>query len=331
MYADPDDNPMRAVRRGKRAAQPFQMPQTPAPAPQAPTRPSASNYFDDPLMQGYVDQSRYAINKLNQPTKVPGMHPALEAAIASLTGLMNAPDTGWDYFRPIADRRMAELDQPGYTKNQLDAIRTQSTDPLTAQRDAMRENVIQRFASQGIPPTSGIVQQAILDLDRTYAQETTRTDTQLAMHASDQDEARRQERVSVGAQAAGLAGRNLPVRASAAGALAGIGEGQQRLGLEVDQIDTAKLLQAVGISGDLGRLPVQLQAQALASLNALQGNTPQFNDPSIAALLQLMGLGEADANADADRTSQMWSSIIGLIPGLLQGFMGGRESGGGGA
>ena len=225
---------------------------------------------------------------------------------------------------------MAELDKPGYTTGQLDAIRTQSTDPMTAQRDAMRENVIQRFASQGITPDSGIVKQALLDLDRTYAQETTRADTQLAMHAADQDEARRQERVSVGAQAAGLAGRNMPTRLSAAGALAGIGEGQQRLGLEVDQIDTAKLLQAMGISSDLGHLPIQLQAQALASLNALQGPVPQYQDSSIAALLQLLGIGENSANMDDQRTAQMWSSIIGLIPSLLGGLGVGRPGGLGG-
>lgn len=316
-----------AARTAKRSTPPLpvSMTQTAAQPYQAPV--TASNYFSDPLMQGYVDMSRTAIGRLNQPTQVPQMHPALTSAIGALQQLLSAGDPGFDYFRPIAEQRMSELDQPGYTTNQLDAIRTQSTDPMTAQRDAMRQNVIQRFAAQGIPPTSGIVQQALLDLDRTYAQETTKTDTQVALHAADQDEARRQERVNVGAQAAGLAGRNLPVRASAAGALAGIGENQQQMAMQADSMDTNKLLQAVGISQNLGQLPVQLQAQALASLNALQGPVPQYTDPSMSMLLQLMGLGEQSKNASNANTAGMWQSIIGVVPGLLDALGVGKDGG----
>jgi len=304
---------------GRSVPQGFQTAAAPSyAAPQAPV--TMANYFSDPLMQSNLNFSRGAIGRLSQPTQAPQMHPALTSAIGALSQLLNAGDPGFDYFRPIAERRMQELDQPGYTKNQLDAIRTQSTDPMTAQRDAMRENVIQRFASQGIPPTSGIVQQALLDLDRTYAQETTRTDTQLAQHASDQDEARRQERVAVGAQAAGMAGQNLPVRASAANALAGIGQNQMGMDMQRQQLDTEKLMQAVGISNNLGSLPVQLQAQALASLNALQGPVPQYQDPSLSALMQLLGIGENTANQHGANTSALWSSIIGSVPGLLGAF-----------
>lgn len=326
-----DDVRQRMTARRQEQGLPVYMTQTPQPmaAPQqTPTYSppvTASNYFSDPLMQGYVDTSRHALSQLSRPTQMPQQSQALTSAIASLSQLLNAGDPGFDYFRPIAERRMAELDQPGYTHGQLDQIRTQYNDPLTAQRDAARQNVIQRFASQGITPESGIVQQALLDLDRTYAQETTRGDTQLAMHAADQDEARRQERVAVGAQAAGMAGQSLPVRASAANALAGIGQNEMAMDFQRQQLDTDKLLQAVGISQSLGSLPIQLQAQVLASLNALQGPTPQYSDPSISALLSLMGLGENTANQNAQRTSDVWSSILGMVPSIIGAFSGNKK------
>lgn len=308
---------------------PLPMPRTAAaPAQSYPQQPaSVSSYFDDPLMQGYVDMSRNAMGRLMQPTTAGSqMHPALQSAIGALQGLLNAPDSGFEYFRPIADRRMKELDQPGYTHSQLDQIRTQYNDPMTAQRDAARQNTIQRFAAKGIPPESGIVQQALLDLDRTYAQESSKGDSQLALHAADQDEARRQERVQVGAEAAGLAGRNQGTKISAAGQLANIGEGQQSLDMQRQQIDTGKLMQAVGLSQNLAQLPVQLQAQALASLNAMQGPTPQLNDPSIGALMQLMGMGENASAQHGAQTSQMWSSILGMVPSLLGAFgIGGKK------
>ena len=117
-----------------------------------------------------------------------------------------------------------------------------------------------------------------------------------------------------------MQGRGQQTKMSAAGTLAGIGQNQMGMDMQRQQLDTDRLMQAVGISQNLGSLPVQLQAQALASLNALQGPTPQYNDPSMSALMQLMGMGENSANAHGQNTAAMWSSIIGAVPGLLGAF-----------
>ena len=328
MVSQYDDNPY-----GGYQARPLapSMP-TPAPSytPQPAAQPTMGNYFSDPLLQQYVNMSRNAMSSLMRPTQAPQSNAALNSAIAALQGLLNAPDEGFNYFRPIAERRMAELDQPGYTHSQLDQIRTQLTDPLTAQRDAARQNLIQRFASKGLTPDSGIVQQALLDLDRTYAQQTTTGETQLALNAANQDEARRQERVAVGAQAAGLAGRNQGTKVSAAGQLAGLGQNQQQLDLQRQQLDVQNLLHAMGLSQNLSQLPIQLQAQQIGALNALQGPVPQYTDPTVAMLMQLMGMGEGVFNNSMNSGSSFWSQLGGLVQGLAPLFGKPKPSGSGG-
>jgi hypothetical protein len=307
-----------------------------------PTSGGTSNYFSDPLLQQYVRASQSAMGALMRPTTVqaiPTSNPTLDSAIAALQRLTNAPDTAFNYMQPITAARVAQLNQPGYTANQLDAIRTQATNPLLAQRDAARQSIIQRFASQGMGPDSGPVQQALLDLDRTFAQQSTTQNTSLAINAAQQDLQRQQEAEQLQLETAGLAGRNLPTQASAASGLASLGNAQQQIAAQNSQMDlarqnydTQKILQSMGLSQNLAQLPIQLQGQTLASLNALQGPIPSYQDPTLSALLSLAGLGQSAGQQAYNNQANLWSGIGGLVPSIINAlptswFGGGSNSG----
>jgi hypothetical protein len=275
-------------------------PQTPKEAPAwtpvtTPDRPSMGSYFSDPVLQGYLNFGQGAVNKLSGPQ---GSNAALQQAIAALTKISNSRgpsvDTSFlNEFGNTVRARQAELNQPGYTQSQQDLLRTNVSDPLTAQRDARRQQVTERMASRGIQPGSGIMEQALQDVDREYSQTRATGERELTTNLMAQDEQRKNQAVDIGSALAslGLSTEGLRVSAqnagtgnalSAAGALGGIGGQQQAL-------ETQRLMNAYGIYGDMAQMPFRANANAIASAQALE---PDSTDNIIKTLLALAGGGE---------------------------------------
>lgn len=288
-----------------------------------------SGYVSDPLVSGYVNFGQHAISRLMQPQ---AMNPILAQAIQALTSMSNSrgPSVDTSFLREFGDtvrKRQGELNQPGLSASQQDILRTNVTDPLEAQRDAARQQVVEHFAAKGFTPDSGIVQQALLDSDRKFSQLRTENERTLAIKQMDQDESRKNQAVDIGQILAqlGLSTEGLNVQAqtagrgqalSAAGSLAGIGS-------DLQQEPIQRLLQAFGISSQLGQLPFQIQGNQIAALNAMN-NTPIPQADSNAQIIQLL-LSLADRgegvyqNAQANNGS-FWNVLGQSLPSLLDSF-----------
>lgn len=104
--------------------------------------------FNDPASQQYEQLLNQLIGQFMTPTNTP--------AFQSVDKYLN------DYFQ--------QLQQPVYTPEQRNIIQTQAYDPISKQRDATQQQIIQRFAAQGIPQSSGIVQKALQDSNQQFEQ-----------------------------------------------------------------------------------------------------------------------------------------------------------------
>lgn len=107
---------------------------------------AGGNPFDDPATKPFIDLLNQQISRLNTPYTPPDF----QQAIDSLNGYLKT------------------LQGPAYTPDQMGLMQTQVFDPVMQQRDQTRQQIIQHFAQQGVPPSSGIVQQALLQSDQNF-------------------------------------------------------------------------------------------------------------------------------------------------------------------
>ena len=138
--------------------------------------------FDDPATQGYEDLINQLIGKLNTPYQAPGFQPAI------------------DYLQ----KYFQQLQNPVYTPEQQGLIQTQALDPLSSQRDATRQQIIQRFANQGLSPSSGIVQKAIQDSDQQFEALRTQAQSSFARGEIEQGKQQAAQAAQLGPAIAGL-------------------------------------------------------------------------------------------------------------------------------
>lgn len=191
-----------------------------------------------------------------------------ENLINSLTNRLNAGYTPPDYGPTVDYMRkyFEQLQGPAYTPAQLDVMQTQALDPLERQRQAARQQVIQRLASHGIAPSSGIVEKALQDVDNQY--NTIRAQTQSHFATNAIDTQKRQL-----AQAAGV--------------------GQGLTGMEQGQYDTEtnRLLQGVQLAG----IMPQLSWNRLLQANGVTGGTNPISLLGLSNDFQTQGYNQSNA------------------------------------
>lgn len=286
-------------------------------------------YFSDPLLQGYLDFSQGAMDRLMQPQTI---NPVLQQAIDALTRMSSqgAPQMDMSYLQPLqaaVAKRQGQIDRPGFSPAQQDIMRTQVTDPLEAQRTAAKQQVMQRMAARGIQPGSGIMEQALLDVDRSFSQMRTGGERDLATKEMAQDEARQQEAVQMnqilaqlglgGAQAnlqGQVSGRGQNLQA--AGQLAGVGS-------QLQEEPIRNLMAALGVSQNMAQLPFQANQNAIASMNAVNNQpVPQSDNTSamVQLLLSLAGQGEGNYQNTMGNNAAFWQMLGQSMPGLLESF-----------
>lgn len=99
---------------------------------------------------------------------------------ASQGNVFSDPATSeWEkLLRGLTDR--LNQPQPQLTPAQLELQQTQALDPLERQRTAAKQQITERFAARGITPGSGILEQALIDVDRQFNQFRTQTQADFA-------------------------------------------------------------------------------------------------------------------------------------------------------
>lgn len=291
-----------------------------------------SDYFNDPLLQGYLDFGQQAIDKLMGPQEI---NPTLQKAIDALTGLTNAPAPSLDLgsilgpLQAAVSKRQAQIDQPGYSPSQLDLMRTQVTDPLEAQKAAARQQIIQRFAAQGMTPSSGIVQQALIDSDRAFSQQRTTGERQLGQQEIAQDEARKQEAVQLAQilSQLNLSGSEANLSAASAGRGQNLGAAGQLAGIgsQLQSEPIQALMSAMGIYGNMAQLPFQslaAQTSAMNNINNQQVPQDQGTAQLIQLLMELSNQGENVYNTTQQNGNTFWNVLGQALPDLLASFSG---------
>lgn len=92
---------------------------------------------------------------------------------AGAGGIFTDPATAkWEQLVNMLTQRLQQP-QPTWTPAQLELQQTQVLDPLERQRQALRQQVTQHFASMGHGQNSGPLQQALQDIDRQFQQQET--------------------------------------------------------------------------------------------------------------------------------------------------------------
>jgi hypothetical protein len=203
---------------------------------------------------------------------------------------------------------------PAYTDAQRGMIATNFTEPLEAQRSARKQQALERAAARGMAPSSGLLELNTRDIDRSFDAQRAEGERGLALNEIAANEARGQESVGIGQALASLSGKNLPIQLSAANQMAGIGGSLQNEG-------TNRLLQALGISGQLAQLPGQQMMQSITALNALNPQqTQDQNGQLMNLLMSLAGMGEGAHNQNQQQNAAFWQSLFQMLPGVIGAF-----------
>lgn len=143
---------------------------------------SNQGIFDDPATAQWLQLLMSRVNALNQPYQPPSLQP--------LT----------DYLKSYFEKQQG----PAYTPQQLDLLQTQSLDPLSRERDAYRQRILENAAARGLDPKSGIVQKMISDADNKFEQIRTQTQAGFASKAVDLDRINAQQAAAVGQMLANI-------------------------------------------------------------------------------------------------------------------------------
>jgi hypothetical protein len=218
--------------------------------------------FTDPATAEWEQALRAMVGKLNQPYENPDLNPLL------------------DYLRQYATK----LQGPAYTPQQMDTLQTQALDPLTSQRDAMRQQIMQRASQRGLDPSSGIVQDEINQLDRSLSQTRSQRQGQFAANAVNLDRQNQQLSGQVLAQIAALQEQNFA-------------------GNEGRALQSLQLLQ---------QIPNYADRRLQLALQSMQGN--QVNPASLFSSLNgFQNSGLAQQNADSNYWAQIGQALMKLF------------------
>lgn len=206
-----------------------------------------TSVFSDPATQQYEQMINQMMGRLNTPTQAPDYQSSIDALKSY----------------------MAQLNGPAYTPQQTDLMQTQALDPLASQRDSARQQIIQHFATMGVPSSSGIVQSALLNSDQNFEKLRTQTQAGFATNAIGMQKQQQ-------AQAAGLAPQ-----------IAALEQANQTQ-------NENRQMQAV----NLGGIVPQTAWQRLTGANSL---VQPINTASL--LQQLIGANTSNSNANATGNS----------------------------
>jgi hypothetical protein len=240
-------------------------------ASQAGRQPASFNFnnmpgfqFDDPYTKQLEDLVRQNLTAIQQPQANP--------ALDQLTQFLNS--------------RFTELSQsPGYSPEDLALIRTQMLEPIERDRAANRDRVLQRTASRGMLPSSGLHEQDLQEfVDRPAMEARTAAQRDLAINAIGQRRNDLNQALGLGK----MAGIDIP-------------------GLQRSE-DQSRRSEALNLSSLLYDLPNRAMQQANSVIAGSPGPQDLFS--------QALQLQQSQQQQQA-MNAQKWAQIGQLIAGLF--------------
>lgn len=233
-------------------------PSSSAPPPPPPTTINPNGTFTDPATSGYEG----LINALTQKLSTPYQAPDYQSMIDSMNSYIKS------------------LQGPAYTPAQQDVRQTQALDPQERNHQAARRQVIERMGAQGIPPSSGIVEKALENVDNQYA--TIRANTQSSLATNDMNVSRQNQQQAAALYPAMVGLENQQYQGNLNNQMQGV-----NLAGIIPNMNWNRLIQANGLMGQSNPLGA-LQLQSLFQNNGYNQSS-QFSSGLMQLLMSLMG------------------------------------------
>jgi hypothetical protein len=263
------------------------------------------NQYSDPYTQLLEMLMKSRLGQLQQPVNDPYRQQLLAAQQARAQSLGNAAEPAYQALIQRLGSRVQDLQGPGYTGAENEAIRTQALDPIESDRTAARQRVLERLSARGITPDSGIAQQALLEVDTAFDGMRATSQTTLAVNDVQRREGRQQ-------RADAIQGTLYDIPQARAREQLDVFGAMELLENVMRQEEEARSREAIGYGGalaDLGPQRMQLAMQA-----AGMGGNPQgmFN-----SLMQMAQMNQNSALLNQRNSGQLWSGLGSLAYTLM--------------
>lgn len=269
------------------------------PRPEAP-----GDQYNDPYTQFLEQILKGRIGSLGEGVNDPYRQQLMSAYQQRANALGSAAEPQYQALIQRMEQRFNDLQGPGYTGAEGEAIRTQALDPIENDRAAAKKRIIERMAAMGHTMESGTMQQAINEVDKAFDGMRATTQTTLATTDVQRREGRQQR-----ADAIKGALYDIP-QARAREQLDVFGAMQMLEGI-MQQEQDSRGREQVSLSGalaDLGPQRLQLAMQAAG----MGGNPSSY----FGNLMQLANLNQQGQMLNMNRSSQLWSGL-GSIAAIL--------------
>ena len=256
--------------------------------------------FNDPHTQYLEQMLQQMINARMQPVNDPNRQ-LYEAMLKQRADALGQGNAQLDQLMSYLQTRFNDLQGPGYTGAENEAIRTGALDPIEQDRQAARKRVLERLSARGLTPDSGIAQQALLEIDKEFDAMRGTAQTALTTNDLNRREDRAQRAETISAQLADIPNQRAREQLDVFGALSQLSELAR-------QEDEARQREAVGYGGalaDLGPQRLQLAMQA-----AGMGGNPSS---MFGNLMQLAGLNQNAALYGAQNQNSLWSGLGSIV------------------
>jgi hypothetical protein len=261
------------------------------------------NQYSDPYTQMLEQMIKSRIGVLQGGINDPYRQQYEQAMQARANALAQA-EPQYQQLLGYLQKRFEELQGPGYTGAENEAIRTGALDPIESDRNAAKKRVLEQISSRGLDPNSGIALQLMRDVDAEF--DAMRGSTQTVLTTSDlqRRESRKQRAEQMGAQLVDIPQARAREQLDVFGAL-------NQLEMLMRNEEEARAREAIGYSGalaDLGPQRMQLAMQA-----AGMGGSPysMFN-----SLMQMAQLNQNSALLNSQNSQGLWSGL-GSIAAML--------------
>lgn len=238
------------------------------------------NQYSDEYTQLLEELAKSRIAMLQQPWNDPYRAQYMAAMQKRADELASGLEPSYQQLLKRLEQRFNDLQGPGYTGAENEVIRTQSLDPLERDRAAAKKRVIERMAAAGHTMESGVMQMALLEVDKAFDSDRGATQNALAMDDLQRREGR-QQRADMISEAMYKIPRDRALeRLDLFGALEQI----ENLMRQEEQFRSREQLSLAGMLADTGPNRLQLAMQAAG----MGGNY----QPMSSMLMGLAGLNQ---------------------------------------
>lgn len=226
------------------------------------------------------------------------------AALQARAQALSTGNAQLDQLLKYLQERFTDLQGPGYTGAENEAIRTSALDPIERDRTAARQRMAEQLAARGHSPDSGVFQDAMRRLDAEFDGIRGVTQTQLTTNDLARREDRAQRAEMIGGQIADIPEQRAREQLDVFGAL----DRLAALSRSEEEARSREAISYAGVLSDLGPQRLQLAMQAAG----MGGNPASLGG----VLTNIAGMNQNASAYNAQNSNSLWSGL-GTIAAIM--------------